>query len=172
MTLTLSITESQVFIGLRAWLMDVTGLDGDHVVKELSNRVPMPIGDFVNMQCVTKQNLTLPITSDGVLDTQTFTQPTDYGIQVDCYGPNSGDYSKIITTMWRTDFAFLFLKDYGIVPLWCDDAKEMHIVNSENQYEERWVSTFHLQYDPAVTLSQDFADSATVETIDTTRVYP
>ena len=172
MTLTVSIIESQVFAGLRAWLMDITGLDGVHVVKELSNRVPMPVGNFINMQCIGKKNLGLAVITENDPYGQITTQPKDYSIQVDCYGPDSGDLHTIITSLWKTARTCVFLADYDITPLFCQDAHEQHITNSENQYEERWISELHLQYNPSVAPAQDYAEGASITLIDTTRVYP
>jgi hypothetical protein len=172
MTMTLDILEPNLFKGLRAWLMNITGYDGDHVVKELSNRVAMPKGNFINMWGLFKMGLSTPVETYNGAGSLAVQRPLRYTMQVDCYGTDSSNIASLLAVVFRTSQSVLFFQNYSMTPLWVDEPKKMTFINGEEQYEERWVTVIHFQYNPSATAVQDYVTSTEVALIDADRVYP
>lgn len=103
-----------------------------------------------------------------------FLQPSKVHIQLDVHGPNSADNSKIITTIFRDDFAVQAFKSYGqdVVPLYQDTPKQVPFINDQNQYENRWVIDTFLQANQQVSLPQQYADQLKVGIINVDASYP
>lgn len=149
---------------------------GVPVIQELDNRVPMPEGGFVLMDCISKTRLgTGTMTyEDDVTETSTkYNQSIDYVIQLDFYGDNAGDWVAAVSTLWRSPQACEYLRGSGIQPLYHDDAKQISFVDGENQYQHRWILDVHLQYTPTVTTSQQFFNQVgTLSLINVDVTYP
>lgn len=101
-------------------------------------------------------------------------QPTDFLVQLDVHGPNSGDNSQIISTMLWDEQAFDFFEaaDKNCEPLYCDDPRQMPFANDQQQVENRWVIEAHIQVNAVVTAPQQFADQVTIGLINVDVVYP
>ena len=180
MAATISVTEYSVFVALRAWIQYVIGTNVE-VVQELDNRVPTPVGGFILMNCLNRSNLSWPVisfTDDDAIGTapavtlQTNTLPIDYAVQVDCYGPLAGDWATMLDATWHSMTTTGFLEIYPIYPLYSEGPKQVPFIDGESQYQHRWVVVLHLQYNPAVSFSQQFADIATISLINVDAVYP
>jgi hypothetical protein len=94
-------------------------------------------------------------------------QKTEFVVQLDVHGPASGDNATRIATLMRDQFAvdqFQALP-YDIAPLYTDDPRQMPFINAEQQFEERWTFDVHLQINPVVMVTQQFADEL-VATVD------
>ena len=48
----------------------------------------------------------------------------------------------------------------------------MPLTDSEQQYEQRWMATAVLQFNPVVTVPQDFANALTINLVDVDERYP
>lgn len=93
------------------------------------------------------------------LGTAGILQPVEVVIQCDVHGPASGDNAQIISTYLRDDAgvqAFRALVS-GIEPLYADDPRQIPFINGEAQFEERWCIDVHLQANPVITTSAQFA---------------
>ena len=143
--------------------------------------MPTPKGPFVLMNCLNRKSVSWPVMSytdaesvgtAPAVQVFTNTQPLDYAIQLDCYGPFAGDMVTMISTIWNTEQACDFLGPYNVEPLYNDLPRQIAFVDGEKQYEHRWVTTAHLQYNPAVSTSMQFASTAEVELINVDRAYP
>lgn len=172
MALVLSLTTDDVFIGLQAWIADVTGVPLAKVIRELSNKVPEPLGEFILMRGLKKKNQGWNYSTYDVASTETIVQPTEFKVQVDCYGERAGDLATILATMFETDNAVAFMAPFNICPLWGEDAVEMPIVNGEEQYENRFVLRLHLQYNPTLAAPMQFMIEAKATIINAELQYP
>ena len=88
------------------------------------------------------------------------TQSTQFDMQLDVHGPNSGNNAQTITTLFRDAYAAAIFSTNGysnIAPLYCDDPKQMPFINAEQQYELRWVVSAIMQANPIISVSQQFA---------------
>lgn len=91
---------------------------------------------------------------------ETLMQTTDVSIQIDVHGPNSWDNAQTITTLFRDEVGVgLFaLSGFDVTPLYADDPVQMPFLNAEQQYENRWVITAHVESNAAVTWPLQYAD--------------
>lgn len=91
-------------------------------------------------------------------------QPTQVTVQVDVYGPDSGDYSQIITTAFRDEYGVqqLLSSGFDVTPLYADEANQTPLIDAEAQFEERWSTRCVLQCNPVVAVPQQFFTAATI----------
>jgi hypothetical protein len=171
MSYVISITEDQVFVALRNWLL--YAVSGE-VVQGVVNRVAMPAGGFVEMTPLVKSRLSTNVTSYPDGNTETNQQFLDFTIQLDVYGANAGDWSSIITTAFRSDQACIFLDAQlpGIAPLYSEDARQLPLITGEDQYEAHWSIAIHLQFNPSVNDAQQSATVVTTAVIGVQAIYP
>lgn len=176
MTLVVSITQEDVYTRLRALVLDVVPA-GVEVVQGLGNRAAMPIG-ATGFVCMTMIGRTLHRTPEETWDkvdlnpdALSIEQGTLVKIQLDCYGPVSGDWAEMLAAILRTDYAVQLLGP-TVVPLHADDPIQAALVNGEEQYEERWIVGANLQYNPVIMTPQQFADTLVVDIINVDEAYP
>jgi hypothetical protein len=159
-------TLSVLFTGLSAWIQSTLGLAQAFVVQELQNLAAMPNGPFACMTHKTQKRLgEMVSTFSPSLGQETYQQDLDFTIQLDLYGPASGDWAAVVIALWRSEMTVNFLAAYGLTPLWADDPIEMSLVDGEEQFEERWIVMLHLNYQPSVTAAQDSMSAAKVAII-------
>lgn len=110
---------------------------------------------------------------------KTLTQGAKVTVQVDFHSADStaGDIAQTVSTALRDEFGVAFFAALapplnGVVPLYADDPRQTPFINSEQQYEWRWVIEVCLQVDQTVTVPQTYSDSATVDVVDVSAAYP
>jgi hypothetical protein len=159
-------------------VISTTMWNGVPVVAGQVNRVPEPQqGDFVSMTTLRRVRLETNVdTYADVLPAgnNTYRQATEVTIQLDVHGPNSHDFSEVISTMFRDSYATDFFLSYpGITPLYSEDPRQVPFINAENAYETRYVIEMMLQADQTVTgVTQQFADVLDVSLVDVETTYP
>lgn len=171
---TISITEGNLFKALGDFL---TSIVGDIVVKGQVNRVPMPAGDTVYMTPGASVQLATVVqtyTDEGTTHTSNFKQSKQWAAQIDCYGASANDCAAAISTALRTIYACDFFKATGleIQPLYATDPQQLPLVTGENQYLERWGLQAVLQYNPVITVTQEFADQLVIGLINVDATFP
>jgi len=70
-------------------------------------------------------------------------------IQVDFYGPSSGDQARAFTTAFKTEHMAGMLPDW-VRPLYTSDAVNAPLISGEQQYVARWIVTVSLQFNPVI----------------------
>jgi hypothetical protein len=95
------------------------------------------------------------------------TESVQMAIQVDVYGPNSGNFAQIISAMFRDGFAVdqFAASSPEISPLYADEPRQLAFSDGEQQYENRWSIDVQLQVDQTVTVPQQFADALKVNVV-------
>lgn len=167
--MTVTITNDDVFTALRAFILDVVpALTGANVRQGQENRAPMPPGpDFVIMTPQDRAGLATTVRAyrplDGMRDT---TRSTQAGVLLNFYGPNATDNGQVFNTLFRDAYGCDFMRSYGVQPLWCDDGRQMPLVDGEKQYTSRWMVHALMQLNPTVSTSQTFADTVTVSILE------
>ncbi len=171
MTYTISITEDQVFTALRNWLL--YAIPGE-VIEGVVNRVSTPSGGFVTMTGISKVRLSTNATSYPDANTEVNEQSLDFHVQLDVYGDSAGDWATIISTAFRSDQACIFLDAQlsGLAPLYAEDIRQVPMITGEEQYESRWTTTIHLQFNPSVSDAQQSANQLNVGIISVDATYP
>ncbi len=157
-----SVTETEVFTALRAFILTIVGCE---VIRAQTNRVAMPLGDFIALTPLAQTPL--ETNTDTYTDTtKSIERPTRLDIQIDCYGALASDRATAISTLLRDSYAVdqFALLGYDVTPLYATDAHQMPLVDGEEQYEERWTFEAHLQTNPIITVAEETANTITPPT--------
>lgn len=174
MSVPISITEDDLVEDLGAFAD--TLLDCE-VVRGQVNRVPSPKGDFVVVTPMGMVGLSLPVTAyaDPTPDTgtRTLTRPTQWAVQVDCYGERAQDRALVLSIALRSQYGCEFLGELGRAqPLYTGEPRQMPLITGEDQYMERWSFDAVLQFNPSITLPQQFAEHLHVDLVEVDEKYP
>jgi hypothetical protein len=149
------LTEQDIYAAVRRLIVKLLDCE---VIQGLDNGVAMPAGGFVAMTILFKTRLSTNV-EHYTDDVKEVIQSTQVTLQIDCYGAQSERWAQIISTMWRDAWACEQLAPV-CQPLHADEPRHMPITNAEQQYEKRWLITAALQYNPTVTVEQQFFTSA------------
>ena len=153
---TASITVDQVIDALADFLAPF--VPGASVVRAQVNRVAMPPNPCVILTEMLQVDLSVPATEyQPDAGTATIEGPTRVDIQIDFYGEQAGEFCKTVKTAFRSHWGFSHFPA-NIKPLYTSDGIQTPLTTGEQQYESRWTLTASLQYNPIVTVPQDFAD--------------
>lgn len=164
-----------LYTALRAFLLDLVTCP---VLQSQQNRTAMPTGDFILMTGTGSSGLSTDKTTfiPGASNpgNETHARSTQWNVQLDCYGQDAADMASLIATTFKTDYAAaqFALAVIEIQPLYANDPRQMTIVDSEQQYEPRWIVELALQFNPVVTLPQDYAIALSVIPAEVDAVYP
>ncbi len=131
----------------------------------------MPEGPFIAITPGKLRALATNTTTYNHTNARTVTRSTEFDIQVDCYGPDSADWAVIITTMFRDPYGYDTLSP-ECTPLYATDPVQMPLTNAEDNYEQRWSFSALLQFNPAVSVSQEFADALRVTLVNVDATFP
>jgi hypothetical protein len=174
MTLTVSPKLDDVYAAMVAFILGIIPLDADHVLKGNQNRIPSPTGPFAILNVISQKRITTNI------DTWDTTIPDPSGIvrqqsiwlemQVDLYGPASGDWAAIFSTMFRDDYGCQALAP-NCQPLHADDPTRAPLITAESQYLDRWIVRAQIAYSPVISTVDQFADAVTIDVIDAITHY-
>ena len=163
MMYTSSITVDNVIAALGAFLTPF--VPGASIVRAQGNRVSMPSNPCVILTELFQDDLSVPATDyrpdDDAADIE---GPTQIDIQIDFYGVQAGEFCKTFKTAFRSHWAYTHFPT-GIKPLYTSKGVQSPLITGEQQYESRWTLTASMQYNPVVTVPQDFADTLAVTTI-------
>ncbi len=177
MSLAISVTQDDVYTAMETFLSGVLPT-GVPVIRGLPNRaaMPQPVPGFVMMQTLTQNRLNMPVHSwdygaSSPPSTLDIEQGIELPMQIDCYGPTSGDWAATISTAIEDQFGFDAIGP-NVEPLYCNQARMMPLTDEELQYEERWSLDLHLQINPIVTITQQFADQLDMSVVNVTEKYP
>lgn len=153
---TVSITVDNVIDALADFLQPFVG--SAEIIRAQVNRTPMPPTPCVVLTELLQIDLETPVVAyDSIGELMNIKGPARVDIQVDFYGPSAGDQCKAVKGVYRTEYAAGQFS-YGIKPLYCSDGMQSPLVTGEQQWESRWTLTASLQYNPIVTVPQEFAD--------------
>ena len=153
---TSSINVDQVIDALADFLAPF--VPGAQVVRAQVNRVAMPSNPGVVLTEMLQVDLSVPATEyQPDAGTATIEGPTRVDIQIDFYGEQASEFCKTVKTAFRSHWGFSHFPA-NIKPLYTSDGIQAPLVTGEQQYESRWTLTASLQYNPIVTVPQDFAD--------------
>lgn len=173
------ITTDAVITALIAFLQPFVGNwdgttinlnDPTPIIRGEVNRVPMPgttpAGPFVKVIETGRKNLDAPSqfqSTDPAVQQATVKNSKQLEVQIDFYGPNAGEWSAAVESVWRAPYGPDQFPD-GMSPLYCSDARQLPLVTGEEQYEYRWALTGILEYNPDVIIPQQSATQLEVKT--------
>lgn len=153
-----SITVDQVIEALAAFLAPF--MPGAQIVRAQVNRVALPSNPCAVLTELLEVDLSVPATDyQPIANTATIYGPSRIDVQIDFYGAQAGDFCKAVKTAFRSHWGFAHFPA-NIKPLYTSDGVQSPLLTGEQQYESRWTLTASMQYNPTVTVPQDFADVA------------
>lgn len=156
---TSSITVDQVIDALGTFLTPFA--PGAEIVRGQVNRTPMPPSPCVILTEILQVDLSVPSADYFPDDDEAdIIGPTRIDVQIDFYGSSAGDFCKSVKTAFRSGWGFDQFPA-NIKPLYTSDGMQSPLTTGEQQYESRWTITASMQYNPTVTVPQEFADVLT-----------
>lgn len=95
-------------------------------------------------------------------------EATKWTVQLDVHGPNSGNNTKVIEALFRSEYATaqFALSGFDVVPLYCSDPRQAPFINAEQQYEYRWTLDAVMQINSVIGTPQQFATEVEVTVIE------
>jgi hypothetical protein len=155
-----SITETNLMTALRGFILSVVDCE---VIRTQVNRVAMPVGDFIALTALSGIPLSTNVTT-YTSSTKSIERPTQWTVQIDCYGALANERAATISMLLRDNYACASFttSGYDIQPLYADNAQQMPLIDGESQYLERWFFNAVLQYNPVITVNQDTANAIDV----------
>lgn len=166
MSLSPSITEDDVFIALRAYLLGIVDPAVTEVFQAQNNRVPEPKGQSYIVMTPANR-IRLATNTDGwdrtnVAPVEYVLQAdTQFDMQLDIHGPKGSDIAQVIAATFADDYGRAVFDGTGVAPLYVNDGHQLPFVNGEQQYENRWVMTASMQISPTVSTPMQFAATLT-----------
>ncbi len=166
-------TQSNLLAALKSFLvavLPVNGPDGKplDIIAAQQNRIPEPRGaSFVVMTPTRMERIETNV--DSVADanfTGSFAGTTMTISAVDPRFP-----TRLRDGFGVEPFANQS-PNYGVVPLYADDARQLPFTNDQQQVETRWVVDALLQANVVVSVPQQFADTVGLVLEDVDAVFP
>jgi hypothetical protein len=177
MSLSIAPNHDQIYVALEAFLTGILPA-GVPVIRGLPNRssMPSPVPGFVVTQAVYQSRLMMPVDTNvtgGTTPptTSTIQQSIEVPVQIDCYGACSGSWAATVSTTFEDAYGFAALGP-SCEPLYANEARMMPLTDEELQYEEKWSVDCHLEWDPVVTVTQQYADALDLTLVDVQVKYP
>ena len=159
----LSTTHADIYREVRALLLGLFSLSGEQVIRGYSNNAPLPEDDFILMNIIHEQaqstNSHFYDMENQVVDAL---QSLEVQMQIDFYGENAGKMSRTFCQLWRDSYSCERLEKCQ--PLFCVEPKYLPFQNEKSEYEERYMATVHLQYNPVISYDQEFTSESTIST--------
>ena len=180
MSVSVNITESDLRTALVTVLTELLPA-GWKVINLQQDRVAMPNVPFVGM---TQLRMPLNATPVHGYDSTnpapiSYTTSTDtlWVVQLDfCGSVSSGaqNAALVAARLLRDDWGYQAFLATGIAVNMVDvgDPKNTNFINDQNQFEDRWTLEFTGEFDPSITVTQDFASALNVELIEVDTTYP
>lgn len=174
MSVQISITESALVDDLITFFETLVDCD---VVRGLPDQIPDPLRDCVVITPIAAQGLSLPtaVYADPATATGTLsiTQATQWSARVDSYGTRAHDRALALSIALCSPFGCEFLGTLGRAqPLSVSAMTQWPIAGAEGQFFERWSFDASLQFNPFITVPQQFADQLHVGLIEVDTTYP
>lgn len=167
-------TQSQLLTKLVAFVAGIVPT-GTKVVQGLGNRVPPPTGSFAAITVLNQRRLATndeAYTDDyPYFGSRSVSASWQVNVQLDFYGPDSGNWASAFCTLFRDDYGCNALAP-EVQPLYADAPRLAPWVSSESQWVHRWTVTASLNWRELVTVSQQFADALSVELVEVDAEFP
>ncbi len=166
---TQSIAVDDVIDALQAFVLPF--MQGGEVIRAQTNLVPMPQSPCATLKEILTADIRIPhvdyLPDDDLAE---INGPQRIDIQIDFYGLIAGELCNSVKSAFRTGWASDQFP-VNIKPLYTSDGVQSPLTTGEQQYESRWTLTASLQYNPIITVPQQFADVAQVFKTDPVDVF-
>lgn len=157
----LNVTQQEIYKDVRKFLLSLFPGSEKQVIQAAQNNQALP-NNAVVMQVLFSGNLDQAVTTPLPPDAAAIQNSAEVRMQIDFYGAMAEQRSRVVATLWRTNYTCERLT--SCQPLYIQSYNRHVYVNDSNQYEDRWIIDLGLQYNPQVTVAQEFSDSPVVIT--------
>jgi len=174
MSAPISITEDALVDGIGQFIQGIVGT-GVEIVRGQQNRVASPTGHHVYINPLRGVGLALPsVEYDDApgAGTMSLRRPTEWTAQLDFYGESAQNLALAVAIAWRSSYACDALRPHSAQPLFCTEPRQLPFISGESQYIERWTFDAVLQFNPKISLPQQFADRLHVGLVEVDTTYP
>ncbi|AVO24227.1 hypothetical protein [Xanthomonas phage XPV1] len=171
---TLTPTEDAVFDAMFGFVAKILDLPDDTqaVIKGFQNLSSTPTGSYVVVSpgMMTRQDFGSRLYDPG-LSKVVIEAHLTYSYQVDCYGPLAPTWASAISVAWKSMWGVDNTAP-AFAPLYADAPQQLNIVNSEGQYEQRFMVRLFGQVNQRVSLPQDFFSDAQLTSLNIADLLP
>jgi hypothetical protein len=158
---TINLTEEDIYKALYNFIKG-TLPNNPEVIRGIDNRLSTPLGDYVVVTITELKRLSTNIEEYNELTSEKkITQNIKTSVQIDCYGENSDANAIILSTLLRDDYGVDALAGV-LTPLYVDSPIQAPLINSESQFEKRWILMAYFQFYPVITVIYENFDTATI----------
>lgn len=164
---TISVTHDEVYKDIRGFLLGLFPEASQQIIKAAQNNNPLPENAIV-MQFLFDRNLDVAVTNPLPPDEAVIQNSVEVRFQIDFYGALAASRGRTVENLWRNGYACERLM--VCQPLYVQSYNRNVYINDSNQYEDRWILDVALQYNPQVTVAQDYTDQ--VGAANTNPVFP
>lgn len=156
---TISVTEHDIFIELRKYLIELFSCS---VVQGYQNNVPVPDNGIV-MHMLFERDLDYVSNYwDAAVEEMTAQRSVEATFQLDFYGAEANNRSRVVANLWKSSYTTDRL--VKCQPLDSGNLKKDVLVNQANQYENRMMLEITLQYNPETSYHVDSVDEISITT--------
>ena len=159
--------KQSIQLGIREMLKRYTNCLPVNILAGFNNHVQLPPNnDYIIFTILNPVRYGTPrvvTTIHGNTSYQTYRIP----VQIDFYGDLAFDRANDIINISRTEFLCQFVEPYGIQPIACDEAQNLTGISGEQEYVDRWMVRLEVDYQDAVSDSQDSFNTAELNKLET-----
>jgi len=147
------------------------------VIQLQANRtsMPPPVPGFVGMTPRVQARIATNFESwdadDPLVDSVQLEQSVRVAVQCDFYGAASANWAVMFSTVMRSEYGCRQLAPIA-APLYNDDPRQAPLANGEEEYEQRWIVTAYVQYNPVTSTPEQFATVLEASLINVDVSYP
>ena len=152
--------KQEIQLAIREMLKKYTNCPAEKILAGYNNHVQLPVdNDYIIFTVLNPRRYGTPrVITD--INGNTSYQDFRCEVQIDFYGDFAFDRACDIVNISRTEFLCEFLSDYGVQPTFVDEAENLTGISGEKEYVERWMVRLEIDYRDAVSVSQDWFNTA------------
>lgn len=159
--------KQDIQLAIREMLKKYTNCPAEKILAGYNNHVQLPSdNDYIIFTVLNPRRYGTPRV---ITDENGNTSYQDFRceVQIDFYGNFAFDRACDIVNISRTEFLCEFLSDYGVQPTFVDEAENLTGISGEKEYVERWMVRLEIDYRDAVSVSQDWFNTASLNKFET-----
>lgn len=170
------VTEEDLLTALRGFLLPIVG---GEVVQSQENGVDMPPPPFTTMTTLRITGLstnkqTWADTGDSSTSAIKNSRSSQWTVQIDVYGDGAMDRANNAASLTRTSYGCdqFAAAAVDIQPLYAGEPHQTSMITGEQQYEQRWTFDFVAQFNPIITVSEQYADQLNINLAEVAATFP
>ena len=159
--------KQEIQLSIREMLKKYTDCPAEKILSGYNNHVQLPSdNDYIVFTVLNPRRYGTPLVRTNINGNTSY-QDFRCEIQIDFYGNFAFDRACDIINISRTEFLCEFLSKYGVQPIFVDEAQNLTGISGEKEYVERWMVRLEIDYRDAVSVSQDWFNTAELNIFET-----